>query len=110
MKYCTKCGHELVDEAIICTNCGCAVTPAKGADPADAPNMGFAVLSFFIPLVGLILYLIFKDRFPQKAKSCGKGAIIGFVTGIVLSVIYAVVLGSLLGSLLSSFDSYDYYY
>lgn len=25
MKYCAKCGKELVDEAIICTGCGCSV-------------------------------------------------------------------------------------
>ncbi len=25
MKYCTKCGAELLDEAVICPNCGCAV-------------------------------------------------------------------------------------
>lgn len=23
MKYCTHCGKELLDEAVICTNCGC---------------------------------------------------------------------------------------
>ena len=25
MKYCTKCGKELLDEAVVCINCGCAV-------------------------------------------------------------------------------------
>ena len=33
MKYCTKCGNELMDEAVICTKCGCMVenviSPAK---------------------------------------------------------------------------------
>ena len=24
MKYCTKCGKECMDEAVICPNCGCA--------------------------------------------------------------------------------------
>ena len=27
MKYCAKCGHELIDEAIVCTNCGCMTGP-----------------------------------------------------------------------------------
>lgn len=26
MKYCSKCGKELMDEAVICVGCGCAVT------------------------------------------------------------------------------------
>ena len=25
MKYCTKCGNEMVDDAVICTKCGCMV-------------------------------------------------------------------------------------
>lgn len=29
MKYCTKCGKELIDEAVVCTNCGCAVEPIR---------------------------------------------------------------------------------
>ena len=28
MKFCTKCGKEIMDEAIICPNCGCAVANA----------------------------------------------------------------------------------
>ena len=24
MKYCVKCGNELLDEAVVCTKCGCA--------------------------------------------------------------------------------------
>lgn len=29
MKYCTKCGKELFDEAVICPNCGCMVQENK---------------------------------------------------------------------------------
>lgn len=29
MKYCTKCGHELQDDAILCPNCGCLVQSEK---------------------------------------------------------------------------------
>ena len=25
MKYCTKCGNEMFDEAVVCVKCGCAV-------------------------------------------------------------------------------------
>ena len=25
MKYCSKCGHELLDEAIVCVHCGCMI-------------------------------------------------------------------------------------
>ncbi len=67
----------------------------------DAPNTGFAILSFFFPMIGLILYIIWKDKTPLKAKSCGKGALISVIVNAVLSVvitigyilIYVVILG-----------------
>lgn len=99
MKFCSKCGKEIMDEAAICPHCGCAVTNSPAAE-ADAPNMGFAVLGFFIPLVGLILYLVYKDKTPLKAKSAGKGALIGFIVSVVFSVIYSAIIGSLLGGML----------
>ena len=30
MKYCTHCGKELLDEAVICVGCGCAVAGQQG--------------------------------------------------------------------------------
>ena len=101
MKFCSKCGKEIMDEAVVCVHCGCSVTPTNTATPAttgDAPNTGFAVLGFFIPIVGLILYLINKDTAPLKAKSAGKGALIGFIVSCVCSILYSTVLGSLLYS------------
>lgn len=66
----------------------------------DAPNIGLAVLGFFIPLVGLILYLVNKDTSPLKAKSAGIGALIGFCVSIAFSIIYGAILGSLIGGML----------
>ena len=37
MKFCTKCGAELVDEAVICTKCGRMVEPTL--TEASKPNM-----------------------------------------------------------------------
>lgn len=38
MKFCTKCGNELFDEAVVCMKCGCAVgTAVKNPKPASAP-------------------------------------------------------------------------
>ena len=97
MKFCSKCGKEIVDEAVVCPHCGCAVSQV---DAYDAPSMGFAVIGFFLPIVGLILYLFFKEKSPMKARSAGKGALIGVGVGIALSIIYGVLIGSLIGSLL----------
>lgn len=55
--------------------------------PQDARSGGFAVLCFFFPIVGLILYLVWKDEKPLKAKSCGKGAIIGVIVQVVFYIL-----------------------
>ena len=91
--YCYQCGKEVSEDAKFCPYCGASLTQTKGSyqpiqtqtvSSEDAPHMGFAVLSFFIPIVGLILYLVWKDEFPQKAKSCLKGLISGIVLYVVM--------------------------
>ena len=100
--YCSKCGKEINDEAVICVHCGCAIESktASVTNQNDAPNTGLAVLGFFIPLVGLILYLINKDTAPLKAKSAGKCALIVFCVSLVFSIIYGAVIGSIIGTML----------
>ena len=99
--FCKNCGAEIDDNADVCPKCGVAVNETPAPAPAaanDAPSIGFAILSFFIPLVGLILYIVWRTESPLKAKSCGKGAIIGFCVGIVLSVLSTVLLTCLVTS------------
>ena len=97
MKFCSQCGSEINDNAVICVKCGCSVEGVVVAKQAeeDKPNTGFAVLGFFIPVVGLVLYLIWKSTTPLKAKSCGKGALIGFIVGIVFYIIYFIAIFAL---------------
>lgn len=49
----------------------------------DDGGVGWLVLGLFIPIVGLILYLVWKDTKPLSAQQAGKGALIGFIIGIV---------------------------
>ena len=84
MKYCQKCGKELVDEAVVCLGCGCAVSNDISKNQfKDAPDSGYAIIGFLFPIVGLILYLIKKDSMPIRAASAGKGALIGFIVWFV---------------------------
>jgi len=65
-------------------------------NPKDVPSAGFNALAFFFPIVGLILYLVWKDETPKKAKAIGKWALISvvvsFVMGIVMGVLSAVTM------------------
>ena len=61
MKFCQKCGKEIMDEAVVCPGCGCTVArDITKNEFNDAPDNEYAILSFFIPIIGLILYLIKK--------------------------------------------------
>ncbi|MGM9567136.1 MAG: zinc-ribbon domain-containing protein [Clostridia bacterium] len=116
MKYCTNCGKELADNAAFCTECGAAQAasapqqeapqtsyqqnqyqqnqapyqqqaPYQPAAPVDSGSFGWAVLGFCIPLVGLVLYLVWKTNKPLSAKKAGIGALVGFCLNLIFSFI-----------------------
>ena len=81
--FCRECGTMISEKADICPNCGAAQHRVSVIN--DTPSAGLKVLSFFIPLVGLILFVVQSKDTPISAKEYGKWALIGFCTGIVLS-------------------------
>lgn len=102
MAYCPHCGKEVNDEAVVCIHCGCSIKPDQYQAPTtyDAPSFGFGVLGFCIPIVGLILFLVWRDKTPQKAKSVGIGALVGFILGIIVDIIYFSFFASAYSNLL----------
>ncbi len=100
--FCKHCGAEIADEAVICVKCGKpgAEMPGTVSAENDKPSTGLNILSFFIPLVGLILYLTQKNQYPVKAKALGKWALIGWITGIVLTIVYTVFISTMFASLM----------
>lgn len=90
--YCKNCGRTVDDTSSYCNNCGARIDNKPNADVSeDNSNLGFAILGFFIPIVGLILFLIYEEKKPKRAKSAGKGALIGFITEIVLAIILVIL-------------------
>lgn len=57
----------------------------------DAPSGGMTALGFFVPVAGLILYLVWKDQTPLRVKSAGKGALIGAIVMTALSITLVVL-------------------
>lgn len=60
-------------------------------------KFGWGVLGFFIPLVGLILFLVWLKTKPKSAKASGIGALIGFIVGLLLTVVSIVIFFTILG-------------
>ncbi len=59
-------------------------------------NGGFlwGLLGFCIPVVGLILFLIWKDQKPKTAKAAGIGALVSVILAVVFYVIMFVIIGA----------------
>ena len=92
--YCKNCGAEIDDNAYVCIKCGVKTnteTNNKVVANDDAPNAGFAILCFLIPILGLILWLVWKDNYPLKAKSCGKGALISVIVSVSFYVLVFIL-------------------
>ena len=89
MKYCKNCGAEIDDRAVICPKCG--VSQNMATPEEDTGSIGWGILGFCIPLVGLILYLVWKDTKPLTAKIAGKGALISVIVCVVFYVLMMIL-------------------
>ena len=120
MKFCGTCGKAYEDNMTVCPHCGAGaeepvqvnVEPTyqeapqqnyqqtynqgytgQQARPAsiDSGSVGYAFLGFCIPIVGLILYLVWKDEKPNSAKKAGIGALISVGVSVVIYVLAFII-------------------
>ena len=74
MAYCRRCGAPISDQAMVCPSCG---EPQYSVPPVqDNGGIGWGLLGCCIPIVGLVLFLVWKDQKPKTAKAAGIGALV----------------------------------
>lgn len=106
-KFCSNCGNELVEEAVICPKCGVAVSknimPSNNTSETSngMATAGF-ILSFFIPLLGLIFSIMGLKK--SKETSTGKGL---STAGIIISSITMFITLILLVVAVIAFNTID---
>ena len=87
MAYCKKCGAEIDDQAVICPKCGVQQTTVV----EDNGGFLWGLLGCCIPLVGLILYLVWKDTRPKTSKAAGIGALVSVVCLVIYYIVIFVI-------------------
>ena len=89
--FCNNCGSEIDDKAVICPKCG--VSQNGAGIPGVEDNGGFlwGLLGCCIPIVGLVLFLVWKDTKPRTAKSAGVGALVA----VGLWVLYYIIIAAM---------------
>lgn len=97
MAYCKNCGAQVAATDQHCPYCGAAqANPAPTSNGQTAPNptdtgsVGWGILGFCFPIVGLVLFLIWSKDKPNNARSAGIGALIGFVLGLGSGILTAL--------------------
>ena len=90
MNYCGNCGTKLEDDFTICPECSMPVIPEPPVVETKSDNIsiGYGILGCIWPLLGLILFLVWRKSTPLRARSAGIGAAIGVVFNSILYLIY----------------------
>ena len=89
MAFCKNCGNQIEDNAATCPNGGAS----QNTTPQATDNGGFlwGLLGCCIPIVGLVLFLVWKDTKPKTAKAAGIGALVSVIIGILWYILVAVI-------------------
>ena len=89
MKFCTNCGKEVNENAVICVNCGCALAQngAQQRIENDQKNLTRFLLTFFLGWIGSLI--INHSSMKPAGFRCRTGAY--FFLSVLTFGIYALV-------------------
>ncbi len=111
MKYCSHCGEQLNDDVNYCPKCGLNVNQnnnfsknsmsnvydsSKSYDESSESTFIYSVIGFFVPIVGIILFCIWNNEYPSRAKSAIKGTLIAIAVYVILFVLLFIFSGSII--------------
>ncbi|HJF54443.1 MAG TPA: zinc-ribbon domain-containing protein [Limosilactobacillus coleohominis] len=94
-KFCSHCGAKIDAKAVVCPKCGVPVDGANINNNSTVnepnPSAWWGVLGFFLPIIGWILYFVFKNEYPKRAHRCAVSAWWGFGVSFVIGFIGGVM-------------------
>lgn len=111
--YCSKCGEQIDDEAVICPKCGCATGKQlieqkqnQFTDGKSKKSIGI-LMGMFLGLIGLIIGLVIYPSGSKDRETFLEGFWIGFVIEIIASIVLGVIIGIYSVKII---DFYDHFY
>ena len=97
MKNCPNCGTQNPDDAKFCESCGTALVDSVQRQPVSGSpqnvtatgkaSTGLSILSFLIPLVGIILGITYMNDADPAKKAAGKTYLYLGIGGMILGCI-----------------------
>lgn len=91
---CNSCNREIDPNFKVCPYCGKELGVVNNAEPVqnsnfneikeEKANVGLVILSFIIPIAGLIIFITKKDKEPKTAKVSGICALVSFILNFVI--------------------------
>lgn len=114
--YCSKCGKEILDEAVICPHCGCAVASAEKKEVVEKQKSNvFCIIGFALSLVSLLIALygavaiagmvlsiigvVQANKRGEKLKGLGIAGIVVSAGSLVYTFFALTILAEILGSM-----------
>ena len=74
--------------------------PKQEEQKADEPKkddrsnaVAFGIISFLVPILGFILFAVWRKEYPERSKACLIGAIVAIAISVSISIIYRVAVG-----------------
>ena len=88
-QFCVHCGKELNDNINhLDSNMVGENQSVMSTNSNEKVNIGLVILSWFIPLVGLILFLTNRKEKSKTAKACGICALVSFILNFIIIIVF----------------------
>ena len=88
--FCDKCHKNINEDSNYCPFCGSVLnvdvssSAVESKVDRDKINIWFVILSWFVPLVGVLVFFIKKETAPRTAKASGLCALISFILNLLV--------------------------
>ncbi len=99
MAYCRNCGSSIDDEAQFCPLCGGRQSVSRTERSVDDDDsIVWGILGFLIPMVGFILWIIWREEKPKRSRMIAIGILLCFIVSTFITMVNMNFIMSLFGS------------